>query len=684
MDIIVDYTFKKSLFGGYYGIMGAKRFGMKKFYVSPIFPLILGIVAFGVLSVQLVFVTNTLVTLFLLLLILGSYILLFIHQRDYYSRSEVEQIQYVNHQAEESLTTLLEQMPVGVIKLDLSSGEIEWFNPYAELILTNEVGEIDVVLIQTIIKASVGNPGSYATLGETRYSVHMDKVSGVLYFFDVSGEYEATVELVTSRPVIGIVSVDNYDDLEDETSESDISHINSFVANFVSEFAGKHAMFSRRVSMDRFYLFTDYTVLEELMNDKFSVIDAFREESKQRQLPLTLSMGFSYGDGNHDEIGKVALLNLNLAEVRGGDQVVVKENDETKNPVYFGGGSAASIKRTRTRTRAMMTAISDKIRSVDQVFVVGHKNLDMDALGSAVGMQLFASNVTQNSYALYDEEQMSPDIERAVSFLEKEGVTKLLSVKDAMAMVTNRSLLILVDHSKTALTLSKEFYDLFTQTIVIDHHRRDQDFPDNAVITYIESGASSASELVTELIQFQNSKKNRLSRMQASVLMAGMMLDTKNFTSRVTSRTFDVASYLRTRGSDSIAIQEIAATDFEEYREVNELILQGRKLGSDVLIAEAQESKCYDTVVISKAADAMLAMSGIEASFVLAKNTQGFISISARSRSKLNVQRIMEELGGGGHFNLAAAQIKDLTLSEAGEKLTEIVLNEIKEKEKEE
>ena len=657
---------------------------MKKIKLTPFSVILLGIITFGILTMMILFSKNNIVTIGVLFLFVLLYLILFIWNKIKYENREIKQIQYVNHQAENSLNTLLDQMPVGVLKLDLSSGEVEWFNPYAELILTTEEGEVDIALIQTIIKASVGNPGSYATLGETRYSVHMDKASGVLYFFDVSGEYEATVELVTSRPVIGVISVDNYDDLEDETSESDISHINSFVANFVSEFARKHAMFSRRVSMDRFYLFTDYTVLEGLMNDKFSVIDAFREEAKQRQLPLTLSMGFSYGDGNHDEIGKVALLNLNLAEVRGGDQVVVKENDETKNPVYFGGGSAASIKRTRTRTRAMMTAISDKIRSVDQVFVVGHKNLDMDALGSAVGMQLFASNVTQNSYALYDEEQMSPDIERAVSFLEKEGVTKLLSVKDAMGMVTNRSLLILVDHSKTALTLSKDFYDLFTQTIVIDHHRRDQDFPDNAVITYIESGASSASELVTELIQFQNSKKNRLSRMQASVLMAGMMLDTKNFTSRVTSRTFDVASYLRTRGSDSIAIQEIAATDFEEYREVNELILQGRKLGSDVLIAEATDSKCYDTVVISKAADAMLAMSGIEASFVLAKNTQGFISISARSRSKLNVQRIMEELGGGGHFNLAAAQIKDLTLSEAGEKLTEIVLNEIKEKEKEE
>ena len=657
---------------------------MKKNYLPPFFVILLGIASFGVLTSLIIFSKSNVLIISLLFLFILFYLYLFILQEKRNEEGVIEEIEYVNHKAEESLTSLLDQMPVGVIKLDLSSGEVEWLNPYAELILSNEEGEISLELIQTVIKASVGNPGSYATLGETRYVVHMDKASGVLYFFDVSGEYEATVELVTSRPVIGIVSVDNYDDLEDETSESDISNINSFIANFVSEFARKYAMFSRRVSMDRFYLFTDYTVLESLMSDKFSVIDAFREEAKQKQLPLTLSMGFSYGDGNHDEIGKVALLNLNLAEVRGGDQVVVKENHDTKNPIYFGGGSAGSIKRTRTRTRAMMTAISDKIRSVDQVFVVGHKNLDMDALGSAVGMQLFASNITENSYAVYDQDHMSADIERAVFYLKKEGVTKLLSVKDAIEMVTKRSLLILVDHSKTALTLSKEFYDLFTQTIVIDHHRRDQDFPDNAVITYIESGASSACELVTELIQFQNSKKNRLSHMQASVLMGGMMLDTKNFTTRVTSRTFDVASYLRTRGSDSVTIQEIAATDFDEYREVNELILEGHKLGSEVLIAEAKDSKCYDTVVISKAADALLAMSGIEASFVLAKNIQGFISISARSRSKINVQRIMEELGGGGHFNLAAAQIKDMTLSETGEKLTEIILNEINQKEKEE
>ena len=652
--------------------------------MNPFFIYLFVGIDFIIMTVLVIFLQNNLVTIACLFFLMVAFLLLFYFQKKSYQKTEIEQIQYVNHQAEDSLSSLLEQMPVGVVKLNMENSEIEWFNPYAELMLTTEDGEIDHSQVQEIIKTAISSPGIYANVGEKRYAVHLDRNSGVLYFFDVSGEYEATVELVTSRPVIGVISVDNYDDLENETSESDISHINSFVANFVAEFTGKHQMFSRRVAMDRFYLFTDYTVLEQLMQDKFSVIDTFREEAKQRDLPLTMSMGLSYGDGDHEGIGKVALSNLNLAEVRGGDQVVVKENDETKNPIYFGGGSAASIKRTRTRTRAMMTAISEKLRSVDHVFVVGHKNLDMDALGSAVGVQLFSSNVLDESYVVYDAEQMSPDIHRAIQFLENEGVTKLIPLTQAMEMVTNRSLLVMVDHSKTALTLSKEFYDLFTQTIVIDHHRRDQDFPENAVITYIESGASSASELVTELIQFQNSKKARLSRIQASVLMGGMMLDTKNFTSRVTSRTFDVASYLRTRGSDSVVIQELAATDFEEYRLVNELILQGQTVQPSILVAQAKDTKEYDTVVISKAADTMLAMSGIEASFVIAKNRQGDISISARSRSKINVQRIMEELGGGGHFNLAAARLTDMSLQEAGDKLKTIISNELSEKETEE
>ena len=181
---------------------------MKKIKLTPFSVILLGIITFGILTVMILFSKNNIVTIGVLFLFVLLYLILFIWNKKKYENRETKQIQYVNHQAENSLNTLLDQMPVGVLKLDLSSGEVEWFNPYAELILTTEEGEVDIALIQTIIKASVGNPGSYATLGETRYSVHMDKASGVLYFFDVSGEYEATVELVTSRPVIGVVSVD--------------------------------------------------------------------------------------------------------------------------------------------------------------------------------------------------------------------------------------------------------------------------------------------------------------------------------------------------------------------------------------------------------------------------------------------------------------------------------------------
>ena len=658
---------------------------MKKFRMTPIHYCMVGLLAFIILAISSRLLGSTIANLFVILLILSGVIYLFLHQLKQVELDELEQIQYVNHQAENGLASLLDKMPVGVIKVNGETNEVEWFNPYAELIFFTEDGQFDVEYLQQVLTIPFEGKGHYATIGDKKYSVYLDSQASVVYFFDASSEYEANVGLVTTRPVIGIMSVDNYDDLEDVVSDSDISSINGFIANFVEEFSEKYHIFYRRVGMDRFYLFTDYTVLEQLIESKFSIIDQFREEAKNRELPITVSMGFSYGDGNHDEIGRVALSNLNLAEVRGGDQAVVKEREEGKDPIFFGGGTASSIKRTRTRTRAMMTAISEKIKSVDQVFVVGHKKLDMDALGASIGMQLFANNINERSYAVYDDRSMAQDIERAVGKIQSDGATKLVTVSDALRMVTDQSLLIMVDHSKTALTLSNDLYEKFSQVIVIDHHRRDEDFPENAMITYIESGASSASELVTELLQFQNSKKNRLNKIQASVLMAGIMLDTKNFSVRVTSRTFDVASYLRSRGSDSVLIQEISAINFDEYREVNELILNGQMVFPHIIVATGAADVPYGTVTISKAADSMLAMSKIEATFVIALNEQGSISISARSRSKVNVQKIMEQMGGGGHFNSAASQLEDVTIDQVRTQLIDCIQEEVqKDKEEEE
>ncbi|HEM4283959.1 TPA: DHH family phosphoesterase [Streptococcus suis] len=652
---------------------------MKRFRFSTIHFVMIGVILFGLVALVHRLFPIGASTVFALLISLLVLIALFIYQKHSYEFSEIEQIEYLNNQANSGLMMLLDKMPVGVIKVRPDSNQVEWFNPFAELIFAQENGEFDQKKLREIIDVGLDEERIYANFSGKRYAVNVDFDQGLFYFFDASSEYSATNSLIGSRPVIGIISVDNYDELEDTVSDSQISQVNSFLAQFVSEFCHDYGIYYRRGTMDRFYFFTDYAVLEKLIENKFSVIDKFREEAKKLDLGLTLSMGLAYGNENHHQIGQVALQNLNMAEVRGGDQVVVKENDESKQPLFFGGGSASSVKRTRTRTRAMMSAVSDKLKSVDAVFVVGHRNLDMDALGSAVGMQYFAQNIMNNAYTVYNPDEMAPDIARAIKKLSDENCSNLLTVEEAMKMVTFQSLLIMVDHSKIGLTLDKDFYEQFTQVVVVDHHRRDTDFPNNAVLTYIESGASSASELVTELIQFQNDKHHKLNRIQSSLLMAGVMLDTKNFTSRVTSRTFDVASYLRTRGSDSLEIQQIAATDFEEYRQINELILSGQRIESNVVIACADDTKEYDNIIPSKAANTILDMAGIEAVFVVTRNTKGYVSISARSHSKINVQRIMEEMGGGGHFNLAAAQVYDQTLEQVKEKLISKIYEEIKE-----
>lgn len=652
---------------------------MKRFRFSTIHFVMIGIILFGAVTLVYRMYPMGFYTVFVLFISILLLTALFIYQKHSYEFSELEQIEYLNNQANSGLMALLDKMPVGVIKVRPDSNQVEWFNPFAELIFAQENGEFDQKKLREIIDVGLDEERVYANFSGKRYTVSVDFEQGLFYFFDASTEYSATNSLIGSRPVIGIISVDNYDELEDTVTDSQISQVNSFLAQYVSDFCHDYGIYYRRGTMDRFYFFTDYAVLEKLIENKFSVIDAFRERAKKLDLGLTLSMGLAYGNENHHQIGQIALQNLNLAEVRGGDQVVVKENDESKQPLFFGGRSASSVKRTRTRTRAMMTAVSDKLKSVDAVFVVGHRNLDMDALGSAVGMQYFAQNIMNRAYTVYNPAEMAPDIERAVKRLKDENCSSLITVKEAMEMVTAQSLLIMVDHSKIGLTLDKDFYEQFAQVIIVDHHRRDTDFPNNAALTYIESGASSASELVTELIQFQNDKHHKLNRIQSSLLMAGIMLDTKNFTSRVTSRTFDVASYLRTHGSDSLEIQQISATDFDDYRQINELILRGQKVEPHIVIACADKTKEYDTIIPSKAANTIVDMAGIEAVFVVTQNIRGYVAISARSHSKVNVQRIMEEMGGGGHFNLAAAQVYNQTLEEVCAKLTDKIREEIKE-----
>lgn len=651
---------------------------MKKFRLTTNRLIVVGFTFFVLTTLIHFFVSAAMKVIAIFIMSLLLMALLFFQKKRY--EEEIEQSQKSISPEESNLEQLLDQMPVGVIKFSPETGELDWINPYANLVCADDDGRLEESLISEFLTHYKDNPSRVWDLHGKKYSVSIDSQLGMLYFYDNLYEDRSEVLVSDKSPAIGIISIDNYDDATENLPDAEVSRLNSLIANFISKFTQQHGIFYRRVDMDRFYLFTDYFVLNQLMLTKFTLLDEFRKEAQELQLPLTLSIGFSFGKENHAEIGRVAQKNLNMALVRGGDQVVVKENDDRKEFSYFGGASVSTVKRSRTRTRAMMTAISDKIKTADKVFVVGHRNLDTDALGATVGMEFFASNLIAESYAVYDDSQMASDIKRAIDSLANDDKSVLITLEEAMSKVTKKSLLIMVDHSKTSLTLSSDFYQMFSEVIVVDHHRRDDDFPENAVLTFIESGASSACELVTELIQFQNAKV-KLSKIQASILMAGIMLDTKNFTTRVTSRTFDVGSYLRTLGSDSVEIHQISATDFDEYKAVNALILNSERPWEQVIIARGDEEESYTNVIASKAADTILDMSGIEASFVVTCNIEGNVAISARSRSKINVQRIMEELGGGGHFNLAACQMTDTTISEAVMTLKELIKMEIKEDE---
>lgn len=652
---------------------------MKRFRFETIHLMLMGFILFGLLALCVVFMQSKILTLFAIFLVLLFSMSLLWYQKKVYELSDLDHIELLNEQTENNLKSLLDKMPVGVIQFDKENNLVEWFNPYAELIFTSEEGVFQDQAIQKILTDKrQGEISQTFEISGNRYTSYLDEAAGVFYFFDAFIGNRQTVDASMLRPVVGIISIDNYDEITDNLTDADISKVNSFVANFIANFMDTRHIFYRRVNMDRYYFFTDYQNLKELMDNKFAILETFRKEAQENQLRLTLSMGISFGQKYHDQIGQLALENLNIALVRGGDQTVIRENEEGKNPIYFGGGSVSTVKRSRTRTRAMMTAISDRIKTVDNVFIMGHKRLDMDALGASVGMQFFAGNIIENSFAVYDPEELGHDIERAIERLQADGKTRLISVPHAMRLVTKNSLLVMVDHSKTSLTLSKEFYDMFQDVIVVDHHRRDDDFPENAILTFIESGASSAAELVTELIQFQNDKK-KLSKIQASILMAGIMLDTKNFSTRVTSRTFDVASYLRNKGSDSVEIQQISATDFTEYKQVNEIILRGQKVGDNIIVGTGIENQLYSNVIASKAADTMLSMAGVEASFAMVQVKENRFVISARSRSKINVQRIMEKLGGGGHFNLAACQIENMKFEDVKQLLIETIENTIRE-----
>ena len=571
------------------------------------------------------------------------------------------------------------KMPLGILLYD-KDHQIQWVNPYLQLYLKDSdlvghtIESIDPELNRLLNEALEAKTAENHVVNWDGHQFEMvvqDNL-GVIYLLDITRYAKIEDKYKAEQLAIGQIFIDNYDELSEAMHDQELTSMGSYVQNTLSEYAKKFNAYLKRIDEDHFLLLIHMHDLINMEKDKFSVLDKVRQETSRNNTPLTLSIGIAFGSDSITEVADQAQSNLDLALGRGGDQVVLREPG--KDARFYGGKSNPMEKRTRVRARMVSQAISELFKDADRVFVVGHTRPDMDSVGSGIGVVKLARLHGVKANFVLDINKTNYDVSRLVDRLQhqKEDNDLFVDPKVALDEVTDRSMLVMVDHSKYSITYSKELYDrLKNRIIVIDHHRRGEEFPENPMLTYVEPYASSACELVTEMIEYQQPAggKRVLTDLEATAMLAGIVVDSKEFSLRTGTRTFDAASYLRSIGADSSIVTELLKEDIGSFLERTHLVATLKMVKPGMAVLAGPDDKIIDPIVTAQAADTALDLENVGASFAITRRTKDTIGISARSMGKINVQIIMEKLGGGGHLSNAATQIKDVTVDEARKKL---------------
>ena len=576
------------------------------------------------------------------------------------------------------------KMPIGMILYDTNEN-ITWINPYLQKKLQkqNVIGiplkELNERLYYQV-KKQIQNQkeNDIFTHIDKKYQVIVHSDIRMIYLTDIT-EYASIEEKYHEEQIVfGQIFLDNFSEVSQSLNDRRKSNLNNFVTNQLSSWAIHHNIFMKRVDDDRFIAFLNRKSLETLEKEKFDIMDKIRETTAKQNYPLTVSMGFSYpdkenSDVTYPEIASYAQANLDLALGRGGDQVVVRSQNEDAR--FYGGKSNPMEKRTRVRARMVSQALKDLMEEASEVIVMGHQFPDMDAIGGCLGIRRIANMNQKKAWIVTNENQYSHDIHKLMDVIQEQKTLRedIITPEEALEKLTPNTLVILVDVSRPVIAASPEVLEQANKIVVIDHHRRSQDFPKNPVLVYIEPYASSTGELITELFEYQNNYAESIQPIEATAMLGGIIVDTRNFTLRTGSRTFDAASYLKSVGADTILIQRLLKENVETYllrsHLLNSLILLDNNIG----IVQGEEDTPYPTVVAAQTADMMLSMENIDASFVVTKREDGRIGISGRSLGNKNVQRVMEKMGGGGHLSNAATQLSDTTIEEAVIQLKEVI-----------
>ena len=500
---------------------------------------------------------------------------------------------------------------------------------------------------------------SVVVINDEKYRINKIANASVLIFEDITEEYDLENKITQNANVLGLVMCDNYE--ESQESEDDVAFVNSNIKQPVAEYFKKYGCVYKTLKNNRMLLILNEAIYQKLYEDRFSILKQIRTVADNADMDVTLSVAFARGSENLNELDDEAESLLELAQTRGGDQVVVKKIGEDVN--FFGGNSEAREKLNKTKVRVNINTIKDLINKAEKVIIVGHKNADADCVGAAICMSNIVLSQNKPAYIVYKSGGVDAMIDDVVNKYYDELVKKhsFISEDEALQIIDDNTLVIMVDHHSKSQSNGEQLLSKASQIIVLDHHRRKADLDIDALMFYCEPSASSTCEIVCEFLPY-TSKKLKISEEEANIMYLGILIDTDRYRNRTGARTFDVAKQLKQYGANPSTCDELAEEPYDNVVNRSNLISAGKTYRNNVVISAPREG-IYNRSIASQAADAMVKAKEIEAAFVVCNDAQDEVMISARSNGHINVQVILEKMHGGGHMTAAGLQRKDTTVA---------------------
>ena len=503
----------------------------------------------------------------------------------------------------------------------------------------------------------------YTKLREKEHK-NSSEYMATVYFLDETNYVKLLEEYNNSRTCIGIIVLDNYEELMQRVTEEEKLKITSNAEKNIYSWVNKYDGLLVKSERDTYVCIFDQLNLEKIKEDKFEILDEIKEIKTQDNIQLTLSIAISENEKTNSEEYKSAKAVIDIALGRGGDQAIIKQNGKY---YFFGGRTQEVEKRTRVKARIVAQALEELMNSASNVIIMGHTNSDIDAMGSGMGVYRIAKTIGKDAYIV--NETNGTSLDNFINDLKdiEEYNDVIIDKAEALNKISADSLLVVVDTDKKNYVEAPELLDKTDKIVVIDHHRRGTDYIENAILTFHEVDASSACELVTELVEYAE-KTVKLTKFEVEALYAGIMMDTKNFTFKTGVRTFEAAAFLRKCGVDIIKVKKWFQSDLETYNKISEIVAKSEIIDDTIAISIYDKEDSDANITCAKAADELLTISNITASFVIGKMGDK-IYISGRSIGDINVQLILEKLGGGGHITVAGAQVEGMTQEEVKQEL---------------